>query len=74
MIGVLIYAVTQQVTQQRYEWKITNCCPENAGAEWSCVNENLKIQPCTDLILCPQVVSPKPSMSCVNVNGTCVAK
>jgi hypothetical protein len=75
MIGFLIYAVIQQVTQQRCEWKITNCCPENAGAEWSCVKMKDFRQPsCTDLILCPQVVSPKPSMSCVNVNGTCVAK
>ncbi len=71
MAGYLVYYYN---TQQRCEWKIINCCSENAGAEWSCVNENLKIQPCTDLILCPQVVSPRPSLNCMNVNGGCIAK
>jgi hypothetical protein len=75
MIGVLIYVITQQVTQQICEWKITNCCPENAGAQWECVKTKDFKQPyCSGLILCPQVVSPKPSMSCVNVNGVCVVK
>ena len=75
MIGFLIYAITHQVTQQKCEWKITNCCQENAGAEWSCVKlEDFREPSCTGLILCPQVISPKPSLNCVNVNGVCVAK
>ena len=79
MIGFLIYAIThqtaQQTAQQKCEWKITNCCQENAGAEWSCVKlEDFREPSCTGLILCPQVISPKPSLNCVNVNGVCVAK
>ena len=79
MIGFLIYAfihqTDQQAAQERCEWKITNCCSENAGAEWKCVNvEDFSPSTCAGLILCPQVISPKPSLNCVNVNGVCVAK
>jgi len=77
MIGFLIYAITHthQIAQQNCEWKITNCCPENAGAAWNCVSlKDFKEPTCTGLILCPQVISPKPSLSCVNVNGVCVAE
>jgi len=75
MIGVLIYTFSQQVAQQKCEWKITNCCPENAGAEWSCVKlKDFREPSCIGLILCPQVIVLKPSLSCVNVNGVCAVR
>lgn len=67
--GYLVYYYN---TQEKCGWKITNCCPEDAGASWECVKiKDFKEPDCTDLILCPQVISPKPSAKCVNVNGVC---
>jgi len=57
------------------EWKITNCCPENAGAKWECVNKKTFVPPeCPGLIICPQVISPKPAKACVCKNGECVVR
>jgi len=56
-------------------WKIVNCCPENAGARWECVNLRTFIEPkCDSLIFCPQVISPKPEAKCICENWSCVAK
>ncbi len=52
-------------------WVSTNCCPENAGANWECVNEEDTELNCDDDIVCPQVVSPQPSADCVCVDGSC---
>jgi hypothetical protein len=61
----------------RCEWIITNCCPENAGAKWECVNVKTykpKIDCSKFQIICPQVLSPKPNLSCVLENNKCVIK
>ena len=57
------------------EWVITNCCPENAGAHWECVNiKTFKPRECPPNIVCPQYISPKPNKECKCVNGTCGVK
>jgi hypothetical protein len=57
------------------EWKIANCCPETAGARWECVNKKTFQEPnCQRVILCPQVISPKPESDCVCVSGSCVVE
>ena len=54
------------------QWKIVNCCPEQAGAEWKCVNiKNFTEPKCPDFIFCPQVYSPKPEIKCSCINGVC---
>ena len=52
------------------EWMITNCCTENAGASWECANPQRSQITCGQLV-CPQVISPKPTVSCSCVQGTC---
>jgi hypothetical protein len=53
-------------------WVITNCCPENAGANWECVNMNAFEEPkCADSVICPQVVKSKPKMACICMEGNC---
>ena len=54
------------------DWKITNCCPESAGAKWSCLNTEKR--DCPSSVICPQVISPKPNKTCGCVNGTCEVK
>lgn len=56
------------------EWISTNCCPENAGAYWECINKKSYIDCLSRQILCPQVISPKPPLSCVCEKGSCVVK
>jgi len=49
------------------EWTITNCCTENAGAYWECVNMRTytpKINCSAVFTVCPQVISPKPNLQC----------
>ena len=54
------------------EWKITNCCTEEAGAKWECVNvKNFNLS-CPKFVICPQVLSLKPSLSCKCEKGKCV--
>jgi len=55
------------------EWLSTNCCPENAGAYWQCINRKSYIDCKSKLILCPQVISPKPSAACKCIGGICSA-
>jgi hypothetical protein len=56
-------------------WKITNCCPETAGALWECVNlREFKKPDCPRTVLCPQVISPKPSPECACEGGKCAIK
>jgi hypothetical protein len=57
------------------QWKITNCCPETAGANWECVNiKSYKETKCPGFMICPQFLSPKPNLSCTCENGECAAK
>ncbi|MFH8119498.1 MAG: hypothetical protein QXS37_01685 [Candidatus Aenigmatarchaeota archaeon] len=57
------------------EWKITNCCTEEAGAKWECVNKKVFVeQECPKHVICPKIPSPKPNLYCVCENGKCVMK
>ena len=57
------------------DWKVTNCCPESAGAKWSCLNaKNLKTGDCPSSMICPQVISPKPNKTCGCFKGMCEPK
>ena len=54
--------------------RLTNCCDENAGATWKCVNlRNFSLE-CPYVVLCPQVISPKPTTDCLCELGSCVVK
>ncbi len=56
------------------EWVITNCCTERAGANWECINpKDRKPVDCPESVICPQVLSPKPSDGCVCKDGGCTA-
>jgi hypothetical protein len=53
-------------------WMIVNCCPEVAGAMWECVDLNYyKKADCPKTVICPQVISLKPSKDCICKNGSC---
>jgi len=52
-------------------WRITNCCTESAGAEWNCMNLKTYKEDCPDIVICPQVLSPKPQSACICSNGGC---
>lgn len=73
---VLIIFKNFQVSHE-CDWVITNCCPENAGARWECVNVK-SYKPklnCSEVqVICPQILSPKPNLKCVWENGKCVVK
>jgi len=53
-------------------WKITNCCTERTGGYWECINYKTFEPGCPDIVLCPQVLSPKPTTACVCEQGKCV--
>jgi hypothetical protein len=55
------------------DWLITNCCKEDAGAEWQCLNKNSYIDCKSKLVLCPNISIPKPKVECKCINGTCNA-
>jgi hypothetical protein len=56
-------------------WVITNCCPEELGAKWECVNiKSYHAIECPERILCYPIPSPKPLFSCVCQQGSCVVK
>jgi hypothetical protein len=54
------------------DWIITNCCKEEAGAQWQCLNKNSYIDCQSKLVLCPNVSVPKPKASCKCLNNTCI--
>ena len=54
-------------------WMSTNCCPEKAGAYWQCLNKQSYIDCKSKLVLCPQVISPKPKQPCKCIGGRCSA-
>lgn len=76
--GLLVLALAIKIFYlPNCQWVITNCCPETAGASWECVDVKTFEKPnCTEiLVLCPQVLSPKPNKSCVyEPFEGCVAK
>ena len=51
-------------------WQVTNCCSESAGGSWDCISKGSQIE-CNQLVLCPQVLSPKPTISCTCSEGRC---
>jgi len=53
------------------DWIITNCCREDAGAQWQCLNKNSHIDCQNKLVLCPNVSVPKPKEECKCINNTC---
>ncbi len=57
------------------EWISVNCCPENAGAKWECVNSDY-VDNCSDRldIMCPQVISPRPGTTCTCEDDKCVGE
>jgi len=54
-------------------WLSTNCCPETAGANWECINRRSNVTCSGFLVVCPQVISPKPSLLCECIDGICGA-
>jgi len=56
------------------DWVSTNCCPENAGAHWQCINAKLSKLDCPVNPVCLQVISPKPEKACKCINGICTMK
>jgi len=57
------------------QWVSVNCCPENAGAQWRCVDmRNFTPPNCSGFVICPQVISPKPNKDCIFENGRCVVR
>lgn len=53
------------------DWLSTNCCTETAGANWECISKQSDVT-CTGVhVICPQVISPKPTAPCVCIHGTC---
>jgi len=52
-------------------WLSTNCCPETAGANWECINRKSNVSCSGFIVICPQVISPKPSLPCKCLNGVC---
>ncbi|MDT7858923.1 MAG: hypothetical protein RQ930_02675 [Candidatus Aenigmarchaeota archaeon] len=53
------------------DWIITNCCKEDAGAQWQCLNKNSYIDCQSKFVLCPNVSVPKPKEKCKCINNTC---
>jgi len=53
------------------EWLSTNCCPETAGANWECINKRSNVTCSGFKVICPQIISPKPSLSCKCIEGVC---
>ncbi len=81
-LGIFLAKLSPQLIPKNFclsneecEWRIVNCCPENAGAKWECVNKRNFIEPeCPELIICPQVISPKPEQGCICENNKCVPR
>lgn len=56
-------------------WLITNCCPEEFGARWECVNiKSYEPTECPERVLCYPIPSPKPMQACFCQEGSCVVK
>ncbi len=62
--------ITSCKEDNQCQWISTNCCPENAGANWECINKEIKIE-CPENPICLQVVRPKPSEDCLCIDNKC---
>ena len=57
------------------KWVAANCCPATAGAEWVCLNKQVKTHLCSEgPMSCNEFVSPKPSNDCICKSNTCGEK
>ena len=65
------FGVVRECSQGECGWVSTNCCPENAGANWECVNKEKTNINCDEDVMCPQVISPKPTSGCDCLEGVC---
>lgn len=78
--AILIITFGKQLKEKCFfnsdcSWVITNCCTEEFGANWKCVN--LKIYDsmvCPGGVLCQPIASPKPMLGCICQEGSCVVK
>jgi len=52
-------------------WLSTNCCPETAGANWECINKESNVTCSGFIVICPQFISPRPSLACKCIGGVC---
>ena len=66
--------IVYECEEDECEWVSVNCCPENAGAQWECINEAETELHCPEDVACPQVISPKPTEDCECVDGECEVK
>lgn len=72
---VEVYMPSECSSDSDCSWQIVNCCTENAGARWQCINLNFYKKPnCPSTVICPQVISPKPNTNCVCKEGSCVVR
>ncbi|MFP4116717.1 MAG: hypothetical protein ACLFTY_01735 [Candidatus Aenigmatarchaeota archaeon] len=65
--------VTTCLDDEECGWVSTNCCSENMGASWECVNKEETVLDCPEKSVCPAVMNPKPVEDCVCVDGSCEA-
>ncbi len=72
--GEILGVITDCGSNADCDWVSTNCCPENAGAKWECVNKSETKIKCLENRACPQVISPKPTSSCSCIDGICEGK
>lgn len=63
--------LTNCIKDEDCDWIITNCCKEDAGAQWQCLNKNSYIDCQSKFVLCPNVSVPKPKEECKCINNTC---
>lgn len=78
IFAVLVLTLEKQLKEKCFfdldcSWVITNCCPEEYGARWECVNiKSYEPIECFERVLCYPIPSPKPSSSCICQEGSCV--
>lgn len=63
--------IVKTCSEDECGWVSTNCCPESAGANWECINEEESVIECPGDPVCPQVIVPKPETDCSCVEGVC---
>jgi|TARA_Y100000310_G_C20115173_1_gene548948 hypothetical protein len=75
------YYNTTCTTNNDCEWFSTNCCSENSGAYWECMNPEFFDKECIDNNGfthlpgkgCYTFISKKPENECKCINGFCKA-
>ena len=56
------------------DWIIVNCCREDLGAQWQCLNKNSYIDCQSKLVLCPNISVPKPKEECKCIDNICTGQ